>query len=738
MAYASTASPTFRHQRFALSVMVFTLAFVALEGRFFYLQILHGEDYRERARISVIARERIPPRRGLIKDRHGTALTRNAASYYATLTPHYVREPEVRAAVLERLGAMLQLPTEDRDDLAEAVAHTFEGGRRWDPLRVPGELVADRCPHDGAVLELAESPYQAFFCPDDGHAHYLIDAKATYCPFDRSRLRWRPDKRVADCKTCERTFAIEPSCEHADGRAPELVSHNLACPVCGRGWSDQVATLKGHLHELPGVDIHTEFQREYPFGYDAAHVLGYMNRVTADDRKRYPGLYELRDVIGRTGVERAQERLLRGTPGESLRIKDARGHSQSASGLGGLSGEREFRRAVSGHDVWLTLDMDLQKEVRRAFRYYKSGAGVVVDPRTGEVLAMYSKPGFDPNDWSGRLTKAVWDETTSNPYSPLINKALTAYAPGSVYKLVTSAAVLTEQIITPQATLECPGFYEFGGRRFGCHIDSGHGHVDLVHALKYSCDVYFYKVGEKLGMDRLARWGELYGYGNPTGLEVQERTGRVPTKTFHEESTTLGWQPGFTLSTAIGQGSLTATPAQVARSFMAIANGGYLLELRLLKRVVDEGGHVVQELGPKLERRIDVSDASQALIREGFVRVVNDPSGTARDIALDAIVIAGKTGTAEAAQVRAGADPQLAHWLKEDHAWFAAYAPAEDPQVVVVTFLEHGGAGSKTAAPIAQRIIKAWMRLGLYEPPLGDVIDDEGADVVPDEPEGTP
>ncbi len=681
----------------------------------------------------MIARERIPPRRGLIKDRHGTVLARNTATYNATLTPHYVRDPDRRAAVVERLGATLQLPAEARDELLDKIAAGLDGGRRWDPIRVPGELVADHCPHDGAPLELAEAPYQAFFCAGDGHSHYLVDPKATYCPFDRSRLRWRDGRKVAGCKTCVRTFAIAPSCQHDDGRGPELVTHNLACPVCGRGWSDQVATIKALLYALPGVNIRTEFKREYPFGYDAAHVLGYMNRVTADDRKRYAGLYELRDVIGRTGVERAQERLLRGTPGESLHIKDARGHRQSPSGLGGLSGEREFRRAVSGHDVWLTLDMNLQKEVRRAFRYYKSGAGVVLDPRTGDVLAMYSKPGFDPNDWSGRLSKEVWEETTSNPYSPLINKALTAYAPGSVYKLVTSAAALTEGVITPDDTIDCPGFYEFGGRRFGCHIDSGHGHVDVVRALKYSCDVYFYRVGEMLGMDRLAQWGSLYGFGSATGLEVHERTGRVPTKTWHEEFTTLGWQPGFTLSTAIGQGSLTATPAQVARSFMALANGGYLLELSLIERVVDEDGHVVQELGPRLERRLDVSNASQALIREGFVRVVNDPSGTARDVALDAIVIAGKTGTAEAAQLRAGASPALARWLKEDHAWFAAYAPAEDPQIVVAVFLEHGGAGSKTAAPIAQRIIKAWMRLGLYEAPAGAALDDVDPDAPPPE-----
>ena len=714
MAPARNGTDANRHQRFVLAVTVFTLAFVALEARLFYLQILHGEDYRERARISVIARERIPPRRGLVKDREGRVLARNVASYHLTLTPHYVADPDVRAATLERLAGILLLSSQQQEALEGEVIAAIEAGRRWEPQRLAGALVAGHCPHDGTALELLEEPDRAFFCPDEASLHRLLDPKAVYCPYDRKRLAWDEAHAHARCGSCDRSFASAPTCPGATGHEPLAVTHNLGCPVCDRRFSNQVATLRGFLYELPGVEVATELDREYPFGYEAAHVIGYMNRVTAEDRERFPGTYSLRDVIGRTGIERALESILRGQSGEALHIRNARGHRQSD--LGGLAGEREFRRAVPGHDVWLTLDMRLQKEVRRAFRYYKSGAGIVVDPRSGEVLAAYSKPGFDPNAWSGRLSPELWQETTENPYSPLINKAVTAYAPGSVYKLVTSVAALTEGVVSPELTIDCPGFYEFGGRRFGCHLDIGHGAVDLVRALEYSCDVYFYRVGEMLGMDRLAHYGQLFGYGSPAGLGIAERHGRVPTREWHAEHTALGWQPGFTLSTAIGQGSLTATPAQVARSVVALANGGYLLDLRLVRRVVDERGDVIQELGPQLERQLDVPAEALALVREGFVRVVNFPHGTARDVALDSIVMAGKTGTAEAAQVRAGSSPEMARWLEEDHAWFAAYAPAEDPQVVVVVFLEHGGSGSKMAAPIAQRIVKAWMRLGIYEP----------------------
>ncbi|MGM0576988.1 MAG: penicillin-binding protein 2 [Myxococcota bacterium] len=717
----SFASPMERSGRFALAVTLFTALFVALEARFFYLQILHGEDFRERARISVIARERIPPRRGLVKDREGRALARNVPRYHVTITPHYVSEDATRREVLDRLEATLRLTGEERDALEAEIVEGLEGDHRWEPVRVPGELVGDTCPFDGTRLELLEESARHLSCPADGERLHPVDPEATYCPFDEARLRWHEGedgaRTHATCRKCERRFVTGGLCpDHGEPlRARE---DNLRCPVCERTFTNQVATLKAILYDLSGVELHTTFRREYPFGYEAAHVLGYVNRVTAEDRERFPGVYELHDTMGRTGLERALEKELRGESGEALYIKDARGHRQSAADLEVFAGEMEFKPAQPGLDVELTLDVELQEEVRRAFRYYKSGAAVVVDPRSGDVLAMYSKPGFDPNKWAGRLDRETWERVTGNPYTPLINKAVTPYAPGSVYKIVTGVAALDEHVVTPDLTIDCTGYYEFGGRRFRCHNRSGHGPMDLVDGIKHSCDVYFYRVGEMLGMDRLDEWGRSFGFGRPTGLEIAERSGRVPTKEYHAEHTSLGWQPGFTLSTAIGQGSLTATPIQVARSFAAIANGGHLLRMRLVKRLVDGDGHVVESHEqPEVVGRIDAPREALSMVREGLVRVVNDPDGTAADAALESVVMAGKTGTAEAAQVRPGASPELAHWLEEDHSWFAAYAPAEDPQVVVVVFVEHGGSGSKMAAPIAKRIVRSWMRMGFYEPP---------------------
>ncbi|MEC9072942.1 MAG: penicillin-binding transpeptidase domain-containing protein, partial [Myxococcota bacterium] len=439
-----------------------------------------------------------------------------------------------------------------------------------------------------------------------------------------------------------------------------------------------------------------------------------------EDRKKSPGVYALRDMIGRSGVERAMEKTLRGKAGKALFVRDDRGHRRLSEETDDVGSGEAFERAVPGNDVWLALDMELQKEVSRSFRYYKSGGAVMLDVDSGGVLALYSKPGFDPNVWSGRLTREVWEETNANPYTPLINKAVSPYAPGSVYKIVTGLAGLTEETVTAETTIDCSGFYEYGGRRFHCHYLPGHGSVNLTEALKYSCDVYFYRLGEMLGMDTLAEYGALLGYGELTGVQIGERRGRLPTRHWHAEETSLGWQPGFTLSTAIGQGSLTASPLQVAKSYVAMANGGELLDLNVVDRCEDEDGSVTRRFERSINRTLPFAAMDMAVVHQGLVDVVNAPDGTASEMALETILMAGKTGTAEAAQMRRGASPEMKRWLEEDHAWFAAYAPADDPKIVVVVFVEHGGSGSKRAAPIARRIVQSWERTQADRPDNGE------------------
>ncbi len=723
-------------RRFGIAAFLFSVFFVVLVGRLFQVQILDGDQYRERSRTSFTRAERVPARRGEIRDRAGVVLARNTPTYALQLQPQELKEPETRAAVLRRLMQLLELTWEEVEAIESALADAVEGERAWQPVTAVDRLVAENCPHDGAPLELVAdhaAPREAdhahaLFCHACGLHHEPLEAGVDRCPHDGSRVDPAGDAKhgPGTCGKCRRSFVRAPVCPH-DGNLLTAVQRNLLCPTCKRRFVNQVAVLRGIKGELPGVQVATGLLREYPRGWDMAHAIGYMNLVKAEEREAARGVYALSDRVGRSGLERALESVLRGKSGLARYLK--------GSERGVL---REYVEPEHGHDVWLTIDHRLQRAVRDVLRYQRSAAAVVMEPNTGEILAIYSQPGFDPNAWSGRLQQRDWDSVASNPYDPLLNKGITGYAPGSVYKIVTSLAGLREGIVTPETVHHCPGYYEFGGRRFGCHLKHGHGPVDLVKALKGSCDVYFYKVAEQLGMDRLARYGRLFGYGELSGVELAEATGLVPTRKWHEDHTALGFQPGLTLSVGIGQGSLTASPLQVARSFAAVANGGKLVKARIVERYTDRQGRLVQRFLPVVERDLGLSPTELQTIRQGLIDVVNAPDGTAKDIADRDIIIAGKTGTAEAAQSRPGADEALSAWLKADHAWFAMYAPAAAPEVVIVVFLEHGGSGGRDASPLARRIFDAWRRLGLFKGASSVTPDEVGLEPPPAAEQGVP
>lgn len=689
-------------------VFFFGLVFLALMGRFFFVQILHGEDFETKARASQIASDRVPARRGMLRDSRGVVLAQNEAHYVVELQPNRLRGNQGRV-VLERLRALLHLRDDEVDDLEVrlAEAHKVPGAVPF--TRLPGELVGHRCPEHRLPLELIEGEAHAFlFCPHCGNKHISAPDEGARCVCKhRTQLEFGPDQHHVACAKCGRSYVNAPVCPH-DGHLLVAGSDNLRCPHDGETFTNQVAVLKSHRHRLPGVQVTTGLRRHYPFPFLASHSLGYLNRVSSKEYRAEPGVYGITDRVGRRGLEHALEKILRGRVGKKSFMR--------GGGAGGLSSEVSYAPPSQGADLNLTLDQRLQRAVERAFRYYKSGAAVVIDPRTGAILAIHSKPGFDSNIWSGRLSSAEWARTSKNPYSPMIHKALSAYHPGSVHKIVTAAAGLDMGKVTEDFTMYCQGHYDFAKRRFHCHNRSGHGSVTLREALKYSCDVYFYKLGEMIGMDNLAEYAARFGFGKPTGIEIRDQLGLVPTRDYHTTKTKVGWQPGFTLSTAIGQGSLTASPLQVARSFAALVNGGRLVRLHLVKEILAAEGAQPEVHGVQVDGVLGVSEEHLAIIREGLIDVVNAPDGTASNARQDDIVLAGKTGTAEAAEWRAGADAKMATWLAEDHAWFAAYAPADDPQVVVVVFVEHGGAGSKRAAPIAVNIIRSWMSLGIYKP----------------------
>ena len=468
----------------------------------------------------------------------------------------------------------------------------------------------------------------------------------------------------------------------------------------------QVAQIEAHSSAMVGVQVRPSAHRYYPFHQMGAHAIGFMGEVGAlelDDLEGYG--YRSGEYVGRMGLERAFEATLRGSPGMDRQVIDASGVPRGEEETRFLIGEYQHIAPIAGRDLVVTLDAELMLIAERAMAHKPAGAVVVLDPHTGSIKALYSKPGFDPNSWSGRLSSQEKLRNDSDPYKPMLDKTVNTYFPGSVFKIVGSLAALGEGLMLPEDETYCPGYYRFGGRRFRCWKHAGHGHADVVDALAGSCDVYYYKVAEQLGIDTVAKYAWMFGLGEATGLPINaESAGRVPTKAWHRQHSPEGYQYGFALNTIIGQGDTLASPLQIALAYAAIANGGQVHYPRLLERVQTRQGDTLFEMAPKVRKRLDIKPEHLEVIRRGLWRTINHPDGTAYPSRLSKVEVAGKTGTAQVhkiGQVRiANRDKALRF---RDHAWFASYAPADNPELVIVVFLQHGGHGSE-AAPVAMKI----------------------------------
>ncbi|MBM4371455.1 MAG: penicillin-binding protein 2, partial [Deltaproteobacteria bacterium] len=405
--------------------------------------------------------------------------------------------------------------------------------------------------------------------------------------------------------------------------------------------------------------------------------------------------------------------------GELVFVRTAAGARRTPEELGGDLGNLRSEPPVPGNNVVLTLDIRIQQLLREVLEPLPSAAAVVLDVDSGEILGMVSHPTFDANAWSGRLTAEEKRRVDENPYHPMVNKATVAYPPASTFKVVTSLAGLNEGIATGDTVVNCPGFYDFADRRFNCYNRYGHGDLDMVHGIVASCDVYFYRLGEWLGIDRLEQYAVLFGLGTKTGVEIGESPGLVPSRAWHERHSKGGFRPGFTLSTAVGQKDIRATPLQMAMVVAQIANGGHVIRPHLVRRIEDRRGNVLRVVRGETDRNLGIPDAYLRFVREAMVGVVEDPDGTAHKAQLSSIRFGAKTGTAEAREVRRDVPPAIAQWLLEDHAWLVAFAPAEDPRVAVVIFVEHGGFGGSVAGPVVSRIIYRLLARDLV-PPRGD------------------
>ncbi|MBI5488537.1 MAG: penicillin-binding protein 2 [Deltaproteobacteria bacterium] len=487
----------------------------------------------------------------------------------------------------------------------------------------------------------------------------------------------------------------------------------------------QLALLMAHHTELDGLSVEETPMRVYPLRQLAAHLVGYLNEISEDEieRQRAEGYrYFPGDKVGRTGLERVWERELRGRRGRVTVIVNAKGVEKGKDPFGATTGRRYEIRPVPGNDLILSFNARLEAIVDQAFRGHPAGAAVVLDARTGFVLAMYSKPSFDPNAFIQGLSTEEQKILQENPFFPQHDKTvMDHYFPGSLLKPFLALAALEQpqmlepgDVFDPAARFDCQGAYELAGQRFRC--TKVHGLVDLHEAIVQSCNVFFFQLARRMGIDRLAQIAREFGFGSKTGIALtREVPGLVPDKAWFRSRPEYGFQyrVGYALLAAIGQHNTKVTLLQLASAYAALANGGYLYRPQLVKEVLYPDGRVRMSFAPELIRRIGMSDDSHRRIIDALRGVVEAPQGTAHDQWTPGLEIAGKTGTAEVSRRRERRRDQRTteeRYRERDHAWFAGFAPADDPEIVVVVLVEHGGYGGRYAAPIAFEIFREYFK----------------------------
>ncbi|MBI3770315.1 MAG: penicillin-binding protein 2 [Deltaproteobacteria bacterium] len=461
---------------------------------------------------------------------------------------------------------------------------------------------------------------------------------------------------------------------------------------------ESIVALETHQLELPGVSVQVGPRRTYPFGTAAAHLLGYVGEVSQQELTSRQG-YRMGDLIGKAGAERYWEGYLRGVDGGQQVEVDAVGRK-----LRVLSEVEE----TPGNTLILSLDRDLQLAAERAMGD-REGAVVALDPRSGDVLAMVSRPAFDPNVFARGIRAAEWRALVQDRKRPLNSKAVQGtYPPGSTFKVVMAAAALEEGVVNPFTQIFCGGGIFFGNRTFHCWRPSGHGDLNVHEALVRSCDVFFYQVGQRLGIDTIADYAHRFGLGAPTGITLDHESGGViPSSAWKRQRFGEPWYAGETLSVAIGQGYVTTTPLQMANVIAAIANGGTVYQPQFVKRVETPDGTSVLEQQPIVTNDLGFKKTTLLQIREALSDVVNSSRGTGTKARVRGIEVGGKTGTSQVGKL--GAErPKQGHMVRErkDHAWFIAFAPVSSPEIAVAVLAEHAGEhGGTAAAPIAQQVI---------------------------------
>lgn len=460
----------------------------------------------------------------------------------------------------------------------------------------------------------------------------------------------------------------------------------------------EVAVVETHQDDLPGVIVEPEHRRHYPYSGLASHQFGYIGKVSREQVKK--GQTDLGLLVGQSGIEKTYDRLIRGASGRRMIQVNAAGRKVKDLGI---------EEPKHGIDIYLTIDLDVQRAAEEALGD-RAGAVVAMDPNTGEVLALVSHPNYDPNLFPRGIAPRDWVRLSNDPGHPLYNRAIqSVYPPGSTFKVVVALAGLETGVIKPDKVVTCRGFLMSGRRPFRCWKRGGHGTLSFHRALVESCDVYFYTMGDRIGFDRIAQEARSLGLGQPTGIHLlDEKKGFVPTPAWKKEKINVPWYPTDNYMNSIGQGFLQVSPIQNCQIISAVANGGDFYEPMLLKKSRDRETGVEKIYSPVKKRRIVIDPAALEEVRRALVGVTTEPGGTAHAAATPLGTVAGKTGTAQV--VEQNVPGRKLTEKTRDHAWFIAYAPADDPGIAVSVLVEHGGHGGAAAAPVARRVIEEFLK----------------------------
>ena len=450
----------------------------------------------------------------------------------------------------------------------------------------------------------------------------------------------------------------------------------------------EIAKVEARREWFPSIEVEQTALRDYPDGPAVAHAVGYVGEINETQlAKVTDGTLQQGDIVGKTGVEREYDEVLRGRRGWKLQTVNSLGRPFGASQSG--------RDPEDGHPLQLTIDKRLQRKLVESLAD-EVGSGIFMNPNTGEVLALASTPGYDPNVFTAPVSRTTWTALIGDPRRPLNDRAISSfYAPGSTFKVLMSIVGLETGAITPASTVSCSGSVMIYNRRFVCWKKGGHGTVDVHHALVQSCNVFYYLLGKKVGIDAISKYAKMFGIGELSGIDIPgESRGNPPSAEWKQRIHKEPWYPGDTISVSIGQGLLAVTPVQMATMISAVANGGTLVRPHLARDARVE------------PTKLPVAAGTLALIRSALEDVVEE--GTATRAQLGPIRVAGKTGTAQVFKKSVGVDADKQPKDERDHAWFIGYAPAENPEIAFAIVIEHGGHGGTTAAPVARKVLEVY------------------------------